>query len=186
MRDILLAIAEENDDVAKTNTIPKPKVLEIGGWKGELASEVLLKDKNIILWHNYDICSNAINKNVCESERFKGIVLTDFAWNLNIFNDYNVCILSHIIEHIKKHELIKFFDKIKHIKYVYIDAPLNDPYNRIKWKNYCGTHILECEWKDITNMLKNYKEVIISNTTVEKWQSIPKPSCTRTYTLKST
>ena len=27
VRDILLAIAEENDDVAKTNTIPKPKVL---------------------------------------------------------------------------------------------------------------------------------------------------------------
>ncbi len=165
--------------------ITKAKVLEVGGWKGELASQVLSTNKDIILWHNYDICSNAIDKNICKDERFKGIVLIDFVWNLNIFKEYNVCVLSHIIEHIKKKELIKFFSKIKHIKYIYIDAPLNDPYNRMKWKNYSGTHILECNWNDIKNILRNYKENIITNTTVEKWQSTSNPSCIRTYILKN-
>jgi len=136
--------------------IPNPKILEIGGWKGELASEILTQNKSIILWHNYDICSNAIEKTVCNDKRYKTILLTDFAWNLDIFSKYNVCILSHVIEHIKKHELIKLFDKIKHIKYIYIDAPLNNPYLSQGWKNYEGTHVLECGWSGVMNMLKGY------------------------------
>ena len=136
--------------------IPKPKVLELGGWKGELASEILAQNKNVILWHNYDICSNAIDKSVCKDKRFKAILLTDFAWNLDIFSEYNTCVLSHVIEHIRKHELEKFFNKIKHIKYIFIDAPLNDPYLLRGWKNYAGTHILECGWDCVKNMLKGY------------------------------
>lgn len=136
--------------------IPKPKVLELGGWKGELASQILTENKSIILWHNYDICSNAIDKSVCKDKRFRGILLTDFAWNLNIFSEYNTCVLSHVIEHIKKHELEKFFNKIKHIKYIFIDAPLNSPYLLRGWKNYAGTHILECGWDGVKNMLKGY------------------------------
>ena len=165
--------------------IPNAKVLEIGGWKGELAQKILSKNKNILLWHNYDICSNAIEKNVCKDTRFKGIVLTDFAWNLDIWKDYNIVILSHIIEHIRKRELIKLFDKFKHIKYIYIDAPLNDPYRGVEWKNYCGTHILECGWDQITEMLKNYKETILTNVSVQEWQTYPiKPSNIRVYELK--
>ena len=158
--------------------------------KAEIVGEFLRKIPNakvleILLWHNYDICSNAIEKNVCKDTRFKGIVLTDFAWNLDIWKDYNIVILSHIIEHIRKRELIKLFDKFKHIKYIYIDAPLNDPYRGIEWKNYCGTHILECGWDQITKILKNYKETIITNVSVQEWQTYPiKPSNIRVYELK--
>lgn len=167
--------------------IPNAKVLELGGWKGELANKVLLTNKDIILWHNYDICSNAIDKNVCKDERFKGIVLTDFAWNLDIFSGYNVCIMSHVVEHMKLYEFKSFLDKIKHIKYIYIDCPLNDPYNRMKWKNYCGTHILNAEWSDITKALKGYNETIIIDTPRNVWQKIVKPdrpSNIRIYRLK--
>jgi len=136
--------------------IRNPKILEIGGWKGELASQILAQNKNIVLWHNYDICSNAIDKNICKDKRFKAILLTDFAWNLDIFSEYNTCVLSHVIEHVKKHEVMKFFNKIKHIKYIFIDAPLNNPYFFQKWRNYVGTHILECGWDGVKNMLKGY------------------------------
>ena len=164
--------------------IPNPKILEIGGWKGELAFQTLAQNKKIILWHNYDICSNAIDKNICKDERFKSIVLTDFAWNLDIFSEYNTCILSHIIEHVRKHELEKLFKKLKNIKYFYIQAPLNSPYLLSGWNNFYGTHILECGWKGITNMLKNYNETIIINTSRKEWDSTRNPRNIRIYRLK--
>ncbi|MEE9439557.1 MAG: hypothetical protein V3V14_11195 [Saprospiraceae bacterium] len=135
--------------------IPSPKIMELGGFKGELASQILAKNKRILLWHNYDICPNSIEKTMCKDKRYKAILLEDFAWNLDIFDSYNVCILSHTIEHIKQKQLKRFFDKIKNVKYIYIEAPM-----RLSWNNTPTTHILECGWKAITNMLRDYKEII--------------------------
>ena len=132
------------------------KILEIGGWKGELASKILSQNENIISWDNYEICSNAVEKTVCTDKRYKPILLKDFPWNLNIFGNYNVCILSHVIEHIKENQLKLFFDKIYRCNYIYIEAPIKENRKDVNWNNYGGTHILECGWNDIDKMLSNY------------------------------
>ena len=138
--------------------IEKPKILELGGYKGELAKDILECNDDIVLWHNYELSSNAIEKNVCTDERYKPILLKDFAWNLDVFTPYNVCILSHIIEHIKQKQLKKFLEKIPNIKHIYIEAPLHR--RRDGWHNRGATHILECGWGAIRNMLRDYKEIV--------------------------
>jgi len=139
---------------------PNQKILEIGGWKGHLASIILKENETIELWHNYDICSNAKDKSVCNDKRYECIIANDFVWNLDVFNEYDVCILSHVIEHIKESELRKLFTKLKNIKFIYIASPLKEKGSN--WNNYMGTHILNCGWNSIRNMLKDYKETIIN------------------------
>jgi len=136
------------------------KVLEIGGWKGHLAHEILKENKTIELWHNYEICSNAKDKSVCKDERYKCIIAPDFVWNLDVFDNYDVCILSHVVEHIKEPELRKLFKKLKNIRYFYIEAPIEEDGQR--WGNYQGTHILKCGWNSIKEMLVHYEETIIN------------------------
>ena len=142
------------------SNIPSPKILEIGGWKGHLAYEILKDNRLIKFWHNYEICSNAKDKCICKDKRYECIIAPDFVWNVGVLNGYNICILSHVIEHIKEEELRKLFDKIKDVKYIYIASPLKETGQT--WKNYCGTHILKCGWNSIRKMLNNYKEKIIN------------------------
>lgn len=137
------------------------KIVEIGGWKGDLANEVLNNNKTIELWNNYDICSNAKDKAICKDVRYNCIIPDDFVWNLNQFETYDTCILSHVIEHIKEEELQKLFIKLKNIKHIYIAAPIDKDKNN--WNNYCGTHILKCGWNKVSAMLKGYKEEIVNN-----------------------
>jgi hypothetical protein len=142
------------------------KILEIGGWKGELANGILnsnivgkdgkrLSDQ-IAYWHNYEITPSVITNSVCNHNDYNVILAEDFVWNLNVFQEYNVCIMSHVAEHMKAVELGKFFEKINHIQHIYIHAPIQN--ESISWDNYVGTHILETGWDGIKEMLSDYCE----------------------------
>lgn len=138
------------------SNIPKPKIVELGGHRGELASCILQSNDKILLWDNYEISSNAIKNTICKDKRYNPILLEDFAWNLDIFESYNTCILSHVIEHIKQKQLRRFFNRLINVKYIYIEAPLHR--RRNAWNGRRATHILECDWTSIREMLKDYKE----------------------------
>lgn len=126
-------------------------VIELGGWKGELATEMLAKFCNIRRWLNYEISQEAVNKSVCTDERYEAIVPADFAWNIELAKS-DVFVSSHTIEHIKADQLYKLFDKLQG-KYIGLQAPLAD--GPTCWTRYYGSHILEVGWEDITQKLND-------------------------------
>ena len=138
------------------NDIDELHVLELGGWKGELASDVLSSslDKYIHCWINFEICPTLDGKSVCESSKFQLAIPPDFFWNVSV-PDSNVFISAHCLEHLSMEHvklLIKKLDTIPSLKWVYIESPLEEsPYS---WKQYYGSHVLEVGWPEVEKLLE--------------------------------
>jgi len=62
------------------------RILEIGGWKGDLASKVLLSSMNIELWHNYDLIESDSTE-ICKDKRYNLFSLDYYVWNKSIGRD---------------------------------------------------------------------------------------------------
>jgi len=139
------------------NFVRRPaKIIEIGGWKGDLALKILSHNYTIDAWHNYDLVeSNNIQK--CVDEKYKFISLNDYIWNYRLVIDYNALIATHMIEHIKWHELIKLIDWIpKNIYTVLFESPLSLTGGGKNWKGDHSSHILEKGWKNIIREMNKY------------------------------
>jgi hypothetical protein len=133
------------------------KILEIGGYNGALAKEFLDKydPYKIRSWRNIDISQKAIEESVCDDPRYLAQFETDFFWNLEYPEEFDLVIMSHVVEHIKAENLEEFLKKAK-IKYLYIDAPLPER-EKPNWVNYPGTHIFEHSWEELELLLLVYK-----------------------------
>ncbi len=127
------------------------RVLEIGGWKGELAHHCLSKFA-LANWTNIDMCKAAVEKTVpmgALATKYNPIFPSSFEW----FNDkresgYDICISAHTIEHLTGKHLVSLIDYVKGIPVVMFEAPIPLT-GRSDWKGYFGTHILELSWADI-------------------------------------
>jgi len=126
-------------------------VIEMGGWKGELANKILPNFPNIKEWVNYELCENAINKSVCNDSRYKTIN-SIFRWWENADINSDIFVASHSIEHINKCD---FFNLIKKVnsQYIFFDIPLL--FEGQSWDNYGGTHINTIMWDELIKLLKN-------------------------------
>jgi len=127
-------------------------VIELGGWKGELAAFVLPKLPKVRKWLNYEISEQAIKETYCKDERYHPLIPSDFLWNIEI-PKADVFISSHTIEHITAKELDKLFSKLP-VKHIGLQAPLGD--NGTDWAGYYGSHILEIGWNSVIEMLSGY------------------------------
>jgi hypothetical protein len=130
-------------------------VTEIGGWKGELADYCLNK-YFIKSWTNFEITSEAIKKSVCHDERYNP-VLVDFNWMDNTTIETDVCLASHVIEHLSDKDLIKLIKCIKS-KVILFEAPISQTEN--DWKGYPGTHILKMGWDKIDSLIDGKKTIL--------------------------
>jgi hypothetical protein len=131
-------------------------VMEIGGWDGALAAETLdgLDDTRIAAWTNYDIAQMALVRGSWIPDRYRPVLLKDFPWNYSFPNRHNVFVATHFIEHIKAHELLKLFFALKQsIKYIVLQAPIEDSVIHKDWSGYTGSHILEIGWSQVYDML---------------------------------
>jgi len=125
-------------------------VLEIGGWKGELACGMLGR-QSIIKWYNYEICEAAVQKSICALPRYKPIIPDDFVWNIEL-PSANVLIASHFIEHIRWWELVLLIRRLpRSISFIGLQSPLGA--SGKDWAGYLGTHIIEARWQDICDFL---------------------------------
>jgi hypothetical protein len=138
------------------NIVENPaSVLEIGGWRGDLAEEALSSFKNIKLWHNYDLLKLG-NFQKCNDSRYKLISLDDYLWNQSLNYEYNSLIATHMIEHICWSELFKLIRWIPAgISTVLFEAPLPASDNNINWKGDHSSHVLEKGWEQIVVEMKN-------------------------------
>lgn len=133
---------------------PNLKVLEFGGWKGEL-SKIIMKKNQVCTWINIELCTNAIEKSVNSYENYCVVNPGSFQWFKEERKiDCDVFISAHSIEHISDSELIELLKFIKGIKYVILEAPIEDDINN--WDNYLGTHILKMGWNPIIEIMKSY------------------------------
>ncbi|MBF0226309.1 MAG: glycosyltransferase family 2 protein [Desulfobacterales bacterium] len=151
------------------NFVSKPaSVLEIGGWRGDLAMTLLPKYKFIDLWHNYDLITDKSTQK-CSDVRYKQISLKDYIWNIPVAKIYNSLIATHMIEHIKWRELLLLINWIpEHITSVLFEAPLDKSNENIDWTGDRSTHILEKGWAEIIHeMAKNgFKQVYTNGNTI--------------------
>ena len=130
-------------------------VLEIGGWRGELAAEMLglwPLNADIREWTNLEICRGAVENSIPLDVRYHPVVPGGFLWDYDqgMFAPYNVLVASHVIEHMRARELWSFLSRQKAL-WVYLASPLDEEDR--DWTGYNGSHILEIGWRKITSMM---------------------------------
>lgn len=143
-------------------------VLEIGGWRGDLAKAVLSSFEHIRLWHNYDLIPNN-NYQKCFDNRYKLISLEKNLWNQSLDYEYNALIATHMIEHISWKEFKELCAWIPAgILTVLFESPLPASHENISWKGDYSSHVLEKGWEQVINEMKNqgFKVDFFENDTV--------------------
>ena len=137
-------------------TVPVPaNIIEIGGWRGDLALKALSSCNHIKVWHNYDLLEfNEYQK--CNDERYRLITLDDYLWNKSPNYNYNALIATHMIEHISWKELTKLIKWIpQEIRTVLFEAPIPRSAENINWKGDHSSHVLEKGWEQVICEMKN-------------------------------
>jgi len=114
------------------------KVMEFGGWDGELASVVLKDDTQIELWDNFEICPTV--PSVCKDVRYRHCEANDFVWNLGQSLDYDLFVSSHALEHLSTDDLRLLLNKVRHIPYLAFQLPFSESGS---WAGTTCFHILE-------------------------------------------
>lgn len=121
-------------------------VVELGGWDGALAAEMLYRFPVVETWVNYDITPNV--PQVCADTRYERVVLDDWAWNREARAD--VLIASHVFEHMRAGQIRLLLDRWD-IDSVYVDAPVNGGV----WDGYHGSHILELDQAGLVALVES-------------------------------
>jgi hypothetical protein len=120
-------------------------VVELGGWQGAFAAEMLEAQPRISRWANYEISSDAVEASVCDDGRYVGVALNRWYWDDRHRAD--VFVASHVIEHLRL-EQVEAAIRATDCRYLYLQAPLGD--GPTDWRGYRGSHILECGWGGVT------------------------------------
>jgi hypothetical protein len=118
-------------------------VVEIGGWRGELAKDMLSRWPGIMVWHNVEICRSARQQSECTDTRYHAVTEAVPA---------DCLVTSHAIEHMRLYEVANYLDKIEP-KAAYVAAPLSE--DGQTWDNYLGSHVMQEGWKDVIAMFSS-------------------------------
>ena len=130
-------------------------VLEIGGWKGELAAKVLPDFPDITSWLNIEIAPQAISENVCTDPRYAVQVPPTWIWDVDIdLERFRTVVASHVIEHMKWADVVKLMERLRHIDRLYVDAPLPDKPSL--WGGGESSHIIEVGWNGLRTLFASY------------------------------
>ena len=137
-------------ELATEREVPQ-RVIEMGGWNGELCSEIRIDPyQTITAWINFEICKEA-REDYHYSPNYICAQQDAFIWdNILTLPPANVFISSHSIEHITTEDLILLVQKIDDhgIKWCYVQSPLHET-ERPNWHDYLGTHILQASWREV-------------------------------------
>ena len=141
-----------NGDAALRALTDQSTVTELGGWRGELAAEMLAA-RPIGRWVNYDICKWAVDNPVCTLGAYRPVHLDDWPWEIDL-EPADCFVASHVLEHIRFAELERLAEQFHKFRSLYLDIPVGeDPPD---WSGYFGTHILEVGWREIDRLLVSH------------------------------
>lgn len=126
-------------------------VLELGGWKGELAAKILPDFPLITAWLNIEIAPQAVTESVCTDVRYGVIVPDAFVWDTDRdLTRYRTLVASHVIEHMKRADVARLMGRLRHIERMYVDAPL--PPQPSAWDKGESSHIIELGWIGLADL----------------------------------
>jgi hypothetical protein len=133
---------------------PGARVVEVGGWKGELAKKCLAEFM-IKSWTNYEFCEDACRQSVCTDWRYQAYAPDAFDWfKSRDLSSFDVFVSAHTIEHLSDSHLTELLHSLKSVPVVMLEAPIcihgND------WAGYPGTHILRMGWAAINTIMCGY------------------------------
>lgn len=134
---------------------PNSRVLEIGGWKGELA-KMVMEEVPVASWRNIEPCSAAIDKTVPMGQLpYIPLRQSRFRW----FNEPrtlhpDLLISSNTIEHLDNTDLLSLVRWFCGIPHVILEAPLKP--HKESWDGYLGSHMLEMDWHDMHHLMYQY------------------------------
>lgn len=134
------------------SSIPLLRIVEVGGWHGELAAHVLPNLPACESWVNYEICKSAANHPACRDSRYRALIPPSFLWECERV-PLNGLVASHVIEHMRWTQLKKLFRWATNAKAFYLASPLPEDGSAPDWNGYPGTHILEVGWSEIESYL---------------------------------
>lgn len=118
------------------------RVVELGCFKGELAKQTLSNFEDIVCWDGYDICSSAVNSNICEDPRYLSNSLSCSFWNIPDIK-FEIFVSTHTVEHLSNEEVMCLLNFIERNcgKGVYLEMPIRE--NGKKWRGGASSHVLE-------------------------------------------
>ena len=129
----------------------KPKILEFGCWKGELAN-IILSEFDIDSWNCIEICTAAIEKCSCKQQNFKYCTQTKFNWFIDDRDiDADIVIATHFIEHLSDNDFDLLIRYSKGIRFIYFESPLSEESR--SWHNDFSTHKLTYGWKKVRDTM---------------------------------
>jgi len=137
-------------DMVEMETEQPIRVVEVGGWKGELGDHMMSGDDRIVEWLNIEVIQKALSEPVCKRDGYWAAVPPDYMWNVGWrYGIFNTAILGHVIEHIKAAELVRMLDVLKVVKFIYVEAPIRMKTKDVNWYDYLGTHVLEIGMEEV-------------------------------------
>jgi len=136
----------------------RPKVLEIGGWRGEMAYDVFNEIPHIERWLNVEICQQVVENSVCSDERYEVGIPDDFIWNVDPgqFEDFDVLVMSHVVEFMRARDFEKIIGNLKLIKNVYLECSICEKTEDVDWTDHLDPCIYEWGWDRTIEVMEKY------------------------------
>jgi hypothetical protein len=128
------------------------RVIEIGGWRGHLAAEMLTQFPKIKRWHNIELCRGAVQATVCEDPRYTAQVPGNWAWTM-IHEPGGVLVAAHVIEHMTAAQVALLLGAL-HPRAAFVQSPLTE--DGQDWAGYGGSHVLRAGWRDVIALFAAY------------------------------
>lgn len=136
-------------------------VIEIGGWDGALAAEMLRAFPGLPSWDSIDICRAACRVAAqrlhAEPRRFVIWHPESFRWWRNL--DWrptlppSSIVCSHTIEHLSDADALSLIESLPNaIRAIYLESPLKSEGQT--WDGYAGSHVLTLGWNAIDEALE--------------------------------
>ena len=142
-----------------SNLPPNVKVLEIGGWDGELASVAHWKfppTTKIDRWYNCEFSPVEPCPSARSMLRYRHVCPEKYRWwddpgMWYVWEGSSVLVASHVFEHLLGAEIETILKLAKDVKDLYVDFPCTE--YRQSWYGYGGTHCVDIGWRDLHKMI---------------------------------
>lgn len=131
------------------------RILELGGWKGEVAATLLESCPRIMHWHNFELSTKAIRSGLAHS-RYTADLGDDFIWNLPELPETNILFAAYVLEHLRTHEIEKLLKRLPRISEVFVESPLPLQGIGLTWEGSKSTNVLEIGWQELEDLFQRY------------------------------
>jgi acetyltransferase-like isoleucine patch superfamily enzyme len=131
------------------------QILELGGWKGQVAEILLAEFPDIEHWHNFELSGNAVKEGL-RHPRFTSRVADDFVWRLEDLPPCNVLFAAHVLEHLTSREIGELLRKLISVMHVFVESPLPAAGKQLSWAGNLSTAVLDIGWLELEELFGTF------------------------------